>query len=511
MLLNGEASAAISFVSLSGAWTVDEPLYIPRQVVIALADGASLTAAQELESLPLNKSSVVFADGPSSALVAPGGVDGGARIMCQGFSVRGVFALQASGFNMEGVTVDSCGGVGASYCTGAVHFLGAPFASVGRVARSKIVGGCRGIWLQTFSRLYLYENTILSSTKFGIDFDSFSGPGLVWANTIVGAVQNGIFIEQGAQYVAAIGNNITCGGGNGNAIGVYPFQFVADTKNHNIAANTISACLYGLSIGSTPSSGGNTWTPASAVSFIANSLDSNNIIGIHANGPQTGTVYMDNFDAVGFDASAMLLSGSALAYDPLGRAKVLNVSKSPSRTRSPTASKTPSLTQTPSASASPSVSSSPGGAVPSTTPTESPLASSAPLMPSVCAPFVAAAAAAAVAASASSSGNSPSSKDAIIYAGAGGLLAGILIGALLFRHRLMISSARTRALTSAGREEKKAEHEELVTMSNPAHAAVHVSAPRFRRVTDDELTWFEPEDFDGDPVWVLPSGAVVVS
>lgn len=513
MLLNGDASAAISFVSLSGAWTVDEPLLIPRQVVVALADGTSLAATRELETLPMNRSTVVYADGPHSALVAPGGVDGGARILCQGLSVRGVFAVQASGFNLEGITVDSCGGVVPSYCTGAVHFLGAPFASVGRIARSKIIGGCRGVWLQMYSRLYIYENVILNSSKFGVDFDSFSGTSVVWSNTIVGAIQNGIFIEQGAVYVTAMFNNITCGVG-GNAIGVYPYQFGSATEEHTIAGNTIMSCYYALSIGSTKSSGNSTWTPASAVTFVANTLDASNTIGIHTNGPQARTVYYDNADAVGFDASAMSMAGSALAYDPLGRSKALNVSNTPSRTRSPSASKTPSMSQTPSTSPSPSVSASAAARSTSPTPTNtvsaSPTQSSTYLpMPLVCAPFVAAAAAAA---SSGAAGNAPSSQS-LIYAGAGagagGLFLGFLVGAVLFRRAPTTpSSVRTRAVSSTAAAERLEEKRDaLVEVANPARAAS--AALRFRRVTEDGATWYEPE-IEGDPVWVLPSGAIII-
>jgi len=171
MLLNAaDAPGTLSFLSLSGAWAADETLFVPRQVVVALADGAELAATAQLAG------SVVFANGSYSALVAPGGVAGGARVACGGLPVRGVYALGASGFVLDGVTVDGCGG-GAANCSAAVHFVGAPVTSVAEVARSRIVGGCRGVWLQMVSRVFIHESEILDATNSASTLTATAGAG----------------------------------------------------------------------------------------------------------------------------------------------------------------------------------------------------------------------------------------------------------------------------------------------------------------------------------------------
>ena len=359
MLLNAEASAALTFVTLSGAWAADQALYIPRQTVIALADGAELAATAQLAAAGA-PGSVVFANGSYSALVAPGGLAGGARVACGGLPVRGVFALGAGGFVLDGVTVEDCGGSAAN-CSAAVHFVGAPLSSVAEVARTRVVGGCRGIWLQTFGRIVIHHSEVINSTKFGVDWDSYSGPGLVWANTISGSGYDAVFIEQGAVYVTVVDNIIS---NSGAGVAVYPYEWAASpTANHVVAGNNVTGgCTYAFSTGSTKGGSGNTtWLPASYVTYVGNTIGASNRVGFHANGPQKGIVFLSNDDAVGFDAPAMAMAGSAVAIDPLGRSqlhssasKTPTPSPSPSRSTTRSPSPSPTLTLVPNATASPS-------------------------------------------------------------------------------------------------------------------------------------------------------------
>jgi hypothetical protein len=208
VLLNANASpGALHFLHVSGSWEADAPLSLPTQLIAVLADGALLRATRALEAQSPPFSPVVVANFSSNAaLVAPGGVAGGATISCGGYDVRGALALQAPNFAIDGVTFTECGGLSPDNCTSAIHFYGRPFAAGGEVAGCRVAGGCRAIWLQTHKRVFLHHTQIENARKHTVDFDSFSRDSVVWANNISGSAQEAVFIEQGAENIFVAGN-----------------------------------------------------------------------------------------------------------------------------------------------------------------------------------------------------------------------------------------------------------------------------------------------------------------
>ena len=348
VLLNS-GSPALTFVAVSGAWKMDVPLYIPPQVVVTLSDGTSFLAMPQLEN-SIQKA-MVFANGSYSALVAEGGLDGGATLNCSGLNVKGVYST-GSYFSLNGITLNECGGMNISTCSSAVHFEGKPFSCCSEVVHCRILGGCRAVWTQAVSRIIVHHNSVLNSRKHTIDFDSFSTNSLVWSNNISGSVQEAIFIEQGSTNVVVVGNNLS---GNNVGIGIFNYEFSSLTKDHMIVGNTIGGSRkYGFTSGSTRGGVGNvSWVGVASVTVVGNDLYGDNSVGVHANGPQTGTLFLSNSDLVGFDAAALALTGGAsIVLDPLGRALTIpgSFTRSPSPTPlvvsillSPTTTKSPSL------------------------------------------------------------------------------------------------------------------------------------------------------------------------
>ncbi len=292
----------------------------------------------------------MIANGTSNAaLVAPGGVAGGATISCGGLDVRGALALQAANFVLDGVTFTDCGGLSPGNCTSAIHFYGRPFASGGEVAGCRVVGGCRAIWLQTHKRVFIHHCVIENACKHTVDFDSFSRDSVVWASNISGSAQEAVFIEQGAENIFVAGNLLT---DNAVGVGVYNNLFPVLTQNHFVVGNTIrGSTRYALTAGSIVGVNG---TPASAVSFFGNVIDATVAVGGHASGAQVSTLFVGNADAAGFDAAALAAKGSVLSPDPLGRARAVPPSASATRSRTPSATAPPGASGSDTPSAPPS-------------------------------------------------------------------------------------------------------------------------------------------------------------
>ena len=347
VLLNA-ASGALSFITLTGAWLADAPLFISPQTVIMLGDGASVTATPTLAAAPTP--AVFFANGSFSALVAPAGVAGGARVACGYLPVHGAFAYGAPNFVVDGVAFEQCGGTRATTCLGAISFAGRPMNSGGGVVRCTITDPCRAVWVKAFTRLFVHGNTVLNSSTHAIDFDSFSGTSVVHGNNVSGAAQEAVFLEQGSSSVIVAGNVFTSAA---RGVALYNYQFNTAMSSHVIFNNSFARCGVAMQVGSTANvaGSGTNWTGAVGTSFFGNVLDSSNGVGIHTQGPQSGTLFFDNVDPVGFSMAALALVGSVTAFDPLGRA--INASAQP-----PLAA--PTLVATPSpalsASAAPAVS-----------------------------------------------------------------------------------------------------------------------------------------------------------
>lgn len=334
MLVSGLAPAgALSFVFLSGAWVGDEPLLVPPQTVFVLG-GFTLTASASLE----NDAPLILANRSAySAVVAP---LGDAALLCQGENVRGVLALQSAFFTLSGLRLEDCGGRNTSTCSSAVHIKGAPFVSGAQVFNNRILGGCRAIWMQTCSRVFIHSNVIINASKHTIDFDSYAKDSVVWNNSVSFSAQEAVFLEQGASAIVVVGNVL--GPGNWVGLAVFNFDFPLATQNHFVVGNLIFGSLrYGIAVGSFLPT--NASQKTASVNIWSNTLR-NNSVGIHANGGQTSTLYFSNDDTQGFYYTALALKGdSAVAFDPLGTARTmapLTSSATPSRTSS--ASFTPS-------------------------------------------------------------------------------------------------------------------------------------------------------------------------
>lgn len=111
-------------------------------------------------------------------------------------------------------------------------------------------GAARGIWTKgitgsSLSGMLFLDNTISNVNMDGIDFDVATSSSTALYNLCQNNIRYGIFIEEGAKFVQAIGN--TC---SGNDIGVNVYAFdVGATEKNSIIANTLSANSRGLRFG----------------------------------------------------------------------------------------------------------------------------------------------------------------------------------------------------------------------------------------------------------------------
>ena len=120
----------LSYLTLTGAYSVDEPISLPSYFVLVLSQ-AALTASSSL----VGAAGLIVANGSSfSAVTSPGGPADGA-LLCPpgGPSPSAVFSLNSPWFTIDGLTIEGCGNDG---CASSVHFT----STTGRVG----VGGGGG-------------------------------------------------------------------------------------------------------------------------------------------------------------------------------------------------------------------------------------------------------------------------------------------------------------------------------------------------------------------------------
>ncbi len=120
-------------------------------------------------------------------------------------------------------------------------------------------GAARGIWTKgitgsSLSGMLFIDNSVSEVNMDGIDFDTATSSSSAFYNLCRNNVRYGIFVEEGAKHVQAVGNTCT---GNDIGINVYSFD-VGPTERNTFAANTLSANRRGLRFGgadTTPSTG----------------------------------------------------------------------------------------------------------------------------------------------------------------------------------------------------------------------------------------------------------------
>jgi autotransporter-associated beta strand protein/parallel beta-helix repeat protein len=120
-------------------------------------------------------------------------------------------------------------------------------------------GAARGIWTRgitgsSLSGMLFLDNTISNVNMDGIDFDVATSASAALYNLCENNIRYGIFIEEGAKFVQAIGN--TC---SGNDIGVNVYSFdIGPTEKNSVVGNVLSANARGLRFGAadtTPTTG----------------------------------------------------------------------------------------------------------------------------------------------------------------------------------------------------------------------------------------------------------------
>jgi parallel beta-helix repeat protein/autotransporter-associated beta strand protein len=120
-------------------------------------------------------------------------------------------------------------------------------------------GAARGIWTKgitgsSLSGMLFIDNVVSEVNMDGIDFDTATSSSSAFYNLCRNNVRYGIFVEEGAKHVQAVGNTCT---GNDIGINVYSFD-VGPTERNTFVANTLSANRRGLRFGgadTTPSTG----------------------------------------------------------------------------------------------------------------------------------------------------------------------------------------------------------------------------------------------------------------
>ncbi|MEY3479362.1 MAG: hypothetical protein RIQ71_137 [Verrucomicrobiota bacterium] len=120
-------------------------------------------------------------------------------------------------------------------------------------------GAARGIWTKgitgsSLSGTLFIDNVVSDVNMDGIDFDTATSSSSAFYNLCRNNVRYGIFVEEGAKYVQALGNTCT-----GNDIGINLYSFaVGPTEKNTVVANALAANRRGLRFGAndtTPSSG----------------------------------------------------------------------------------------------------------------------------------------------------------------------------------------------------------------------------------------------------------------
>ena len=111
-------------------------------------------------------------------------------------------------------------------------------------------GAARGIWTKgisgsSTSGMLLIDNSISNVNMDGIDFDTATSSSGAFYNLSQNNVRYGIFVEEGAKFVQAIGN--TC---SGNDIGINVYSYaVGPTEKNSLISNVLSANRRGLRFG----------------------------------------------------------------------------------------------------------------------------------------------------------------------------------------------------------------------------------------------------------------------
>lgn len=314
------SSGALSYLIMSGAYFVDEPLALPPQFVLVL-DGATLSPAANMT--PGAPALILANRSAYAAVVSPGGPSH-ALLTCPpgGPSPVGVLALTSPSFLADGLTVTGCGLDGGQ---AGIHVKGQPFV-VGATVANCVVSNCsRAIWTETVSRVVVQGCTVSNNGAHAIDFDAFTSDSVAVGNTAYDNAEEGVFVEQGASRIVVSGN--TLGPGNAVGVAVYNNDISSATTGHVIVGNAIHGNRgAGISVGSTGPRKGAVTTD---VTIAGNVLSGNGVAGYGAevdmrlNGGQAGTVLAGNAGTLA--ASATKFAGNVTCVDPLDRTPVAAV------------------------------------------------------------------------------------------------------------------------------------------------------------------------------------------
>jgi autotransporter-associated beta strand protein/parallel beta-helix repeat protein len=174
-------------------------------------------------------------------------------------------------------------------------------------------GAARGIWTRgitgsSLSGMLFVDNTVSNVNMDGIDFDVATSNSAALYNLCENNIRYGIFIEEGAKFVQAIGN--TC---SGNDIGVNVYSFdIGPTEKNSVVGNVLSANARGLRFGAADT------TPSTGILTQNNFTFNNRIL----NSSRSAIDSQD--DGSGNYISQNTLSGNALEYGSTSTAVFFN-------------------------------------------------------------------------------------------------------------------------------------------------------------------------------------------
>lgn len=294
-------------LTISGSYKADMPLQLPSQFVLQMnsstieVSSTYSSTAHEIMDAVINLNNVWH-----SAVVGIGGSSKNS-IVCKkngNRSPAGILVYQSSYAWIDSITIDSCG---LDDVTSAITLYYQ--TSNVEVSNCAIVNSARAVWLLVASRCYVHDNYIKDNTKHTVDLDAHVVRNVVASNTIVGSVQEGIFIEQGAKESVAFGNSLS-----ENSVGIAVFnmqfnsnKFVQDTVilNNNIANNKVGMKV-GSNLGLPTAAGGNCAVPPSSsaclwdvnTTVLSNTFSQNGQ-DAYPNGVQEKTFYSSNVNSAG--------------------------------------------------------------------------------------------------------------------------------------------------------------------------------------------------------------------
>jgi len=206
---------SMNFLTLSGTYSADEPLVIPKNLVLVM-DGATIVAVTTMVATTVPKGVIDARFADFSSIVSPGA---NGVIDCGVVSgPAGIYIESSSYFSVDGITVNNCGG-----SLGAISIVAdrndRKVGNSTSIMNSVINGATgNGIFVTQATRPVLQNNVITASSGSGVFVSGDVEGAIISGNTISKSAAHGVHIGYGSTLSTVRSNMISSNKGSGISI-----------------------------------------------------------------------------------------------------------------------------------------------------------------------------------------------------------------------------------------------------------------------------------------------------